>query len=167
MKSSGTNLAIAGVLAATLSIPVFASPRHSTGRAAYSGGHAGGQVTRHNTGGQHPGVHGGARHYGGSTRHSAPRATIYLGVPLAAAAAYYGPRYYYPPVYVARGPQIFYYCAAYNDYYPRVQVCPSGWQQVIQPPGAHPPTYLSPRTTDSYKIGSCKLTRGGFRDARP
>ena len=132
MNRTGIQLAIVAALMATLSFPAFAASRHSGGRTAHSGGHAG----AHYSGG-----HGGGRYYSGA-RYYAPRAAVYLGVPLVAAAAYYGPRYYYPPVHVAGGPGILYYCAAYNDYYPRVQVCPGGWQHVIQPPVApYPPGY--------------------------
>ncbi len=143
MKTSAMKLAIAGVLAVTLALPALAAPRHSGGRSAHSGGHSGG----HSAAGRHAGGRNGARHHGGSARYYAPRAAVYLGVPLIAAAAYYGPRYYYPPAYVARGPGILYYCAAYNDYYPRVQACPGGWQQVMQQPaipylpGYPPPHY--------------------------
>ena len=137
MKEPGSAMMLCVTIVAALSI-VFSLPataagsRHSGGRGA-SAGHVGGHGAGH---------YAGARHYG-SARYYAPRAGVYLGVPLAAAAAYYGPRYYYPPAYSA--PQVFYYCAAYNDYYPRVQVCPSGWQQVLQPPPlsypmAYPPT---------------------------
>lgn len=121
--------AAVGVIAIALSLPALAAPRHSGGRSAsapHSGSHGGGHYA---------GAARGAGHYAG-VHHHGPRFGAYLGVPLVAAAAYYGPRYYYPPAYVAPPPQVLYYCAAYNDYYPRVPVCPSGWQQVIQPPGA-------------------------------
>ena len=137
MNHSKTKLAIVAVLAATLGFPALAAGRHSGGggggRAASGGGHSG----AHHSGGHFSGGYS-ARHYGGGARYYPPRAGLYLGVPLLAAAAYYGPRYYYPPAYVAPAPGALFYCAAYNDYYPRVQVCPSGWQQVIQQP-AYPP----------------------------
>lgn len=99
--------------------------------------------------GRHGG-HSAAPHYGGghaaSPRHfhSAPRVSVYVGVPVAAAAPFYyaAPRYYAPPpVYVAQAPApaYWYYCPAYNDYYPRVQQCPVAWQRVFaQPPAYYP-----------------------------
>ena len=139
MKLSGTRravlTAVAATLAAALSLPAIGSPRHSGGHAERSGGHSAGHYSGGHSAGHYVSGYPAARHYGGA-RYYAPRVGVYLGVPLIAAAAYYGPRYYYPPAYVAPPPQVLYYCAAYNDYYPRVPVCPSGWQQVIQPPGA-------------------------------
>jgi hypothetical protein len=42
------------------------------------------------------------------------------------------PIYYAPPVaQVAPQQQIFYYCADYREYYPRVESCPSNWLRVL------------------------------------
>ena len=165
MGHSKIALAVIAVLAAALSLPSLAARGgHSGGgqaRASHSsgGGHAG---PAHSSGGGHAGPahfsggghagpshfsggrHGGPRYDGGGPRHYGPRVGVYLGAPLVASAYYYGPRYYYPPAYVAHSPAVLYFCAAYNDYYPRVQYCPSGWQQVLaQPaaPGYAPPLY--------------------------
>ncbi|MEO8204423.1 MAG: hypothetical protein ABI630_11190 [Betaproteobacteria bacterium] len=149
--------ATVALLAATLSLPVLAAPRHSGGghggggaAPRHSGGgsggghsaaprHGGGGYAGGNAGGHYAAPRHGGAYAGGYAGHAyggyrAPRAGVYLGLPVLAAAAYYGPRYYYPPAYVApyyAQPAVHYYCAAYNDYYPRVQVCPSGWQQVM------------------------------------
>ena len=58
---------------------------------------------------------------------------------------YYGYPYRYPPavvierqpqVYIQREPYYWYYCPEPSGYYPYVQNCPRGWQQVV--PSAPP-----------------------------
>ncbi len=124
-------LAAIGTVAVCVSQPVLSAPRGSGGRAAHSGGH----------GGNH--AHHGSRH-SGSARHFAPRARFYGGVPFYVAATYYGPSHAYPPVYLAPGPDVHYFCPTYGDYYPRVPVCPLGWEPVVQPPGPYAPHPFTP-----------------------
>jgi hypothetical protein len=70
-----------------------------------------------------------------------------FGVPFYAPYPYYwGPTYYAPPTvvyapqpqvnYVAQPQQSWYYCANPQGYYPNVQSCPAGWQQVPATPPA-------------------------------
>ncbi len=71
-----------------------------------------------------------------------------FGVPFYAPYPYYWgyPGYYAPPPvvyapqprvsYVAPPQQSWYYCANPQGYYPNVQACPSGWQQVPATPPA-------------------------------
>jgi hypothetical protein len=56
---------------------------------------------------------------------------------------YYPPAQYYPPEYIEQpapsqepAPAYWYYCPAVDNYYPYVETCPGGWQQVVpqQPP---------------------------------
>lgn len=98
------------------------------------------------------------RHGGGRTR---AHVGVYIGAPMF--WPYYAQPYYYPqpqpylypqpysyyppvapaapPVYMEQQPsspaqQYWYFCNESQGYYPYVQQCPSGWQQVTpQPPG--------------------------------
>ncbi len=148
--------ATVALLAATLSLPVLAAPRHSGGGhgggsaaprhsgGGYAGGNAGGHYAAPRHGGAYAGGYAGHSYGGGGYGYHGPRAGVYLGLPVLAAATYYAPRYYYPPAYVApyyAQPAVYYYCAAYNDYYPRVQFCPSGWQQVMDQRAPYAPPY--------------------------
>ena len=89
---------------------------HSSGGSHFSGG------VRHFQGG---GFHGGAHHF-----HAAPRVFIGGGfVPF----YYPPPAYAYPPpYYAAPAYQTYWFCPALGAYYPTVQQCPGGWQQVVQ-----------------------------------
>jgi hypothetical protein len=90
-------------------------------------------------------------HHGGGHR---ARVGVFIGVPLAAPfyyppAYYYGPSYYYPPpLAVAPAAPTYYmqqdssqppdgywyYCRDPQGYYPRIQQCPTPWQQVPAQP---------------------------------
>lgn len=107
-----------------------------------------------------------AQAYGGRGHgHSGVRFGVFVGAPLLAYSLYrpyYAPYYDYPPPYYApvvvrqAAPTVYveqspaqapaaqpapqtawwYYCAESKTYYPYVQQCPAGWQQVApQPPG--------------------------------
>ena len=119
MQYSKAGLAVVALLAAAASFPASAD----------RGRHGGHSAAPHSGGGHIA----ASRHY-----RSSPRAGLYVGVPVAAAYYYSAPRYYAPaPVYFARAPApaYWYFCPAYNDYYPRVQQCPGPWQRVLaQPP---------------------------------
>jgi hypothetical protein len=55
----------------------------------------------------------------------------FYAYPYAYAAPYY---YSYPPAYASAPyvePGVWYYCPAYQAYYPQVQACPGGWQAVM------------------------------------
>jgi hypothetical protein len=130
MRNWKAALAVVAVLAVA-SQPALAD----RGRGgAVRGGHAGHPVAPHYSGGHvSP-----PRYY-----RSGPRIGVYVGVPVVAAAYYYAPPRYYapPPAYIAApAPAWWYYCAPYNDYYPRVQQCPVAWQRVLAQPPA-PPAY--------------------------
>ena len=91
-------------------------------------------------------------HSGHFTRH-APIG-IFLGAPLFAPLYFPPSGYYYnpslpssPPVYIeqesatdesAPEPYYWYYCIDSNTYYPYVEECPGGWQQVV--PQTPPPS---------------------------
>ena len=116
-------------------------------------------------GGSHgAGLHGGGTRGGGfhGGQHFHPghgRVGVFIGAPLVfggwayASPYYYYPRPayyypwapYYPPAYIEQGygqpvpeqpaPAYWYYCPNARAYYPYVQQCPGGWQQVVpQPP---------------------------------
>jgi hypothetical protein len=86
--------------------------------------------------------HGGYRHYG-YRRPSVvivPRVVVPFGVPYVYPPAVVAP----PPVYVQPSPQVYvqppppqpywYYCDSAQGYYPYIQQCPGGWQQVTPTP---------------------------------
>jgi hypothetical protein len=124
MRHSKTTLAVIAVLAASLSVPALA---HG------------------NRPGQRSGAAPAARaHFGYPAPHRlfarGARIGVFVGVPLVAAPLFYpAPRVYYPPpVYIEQPPAqpYWYFCPEANAYYPYVQQCPGGWQQVLpQPPG--------------------------------
>jgi hypothetical protein len=89
----------------------------------HGGGHFAGHAGVH--GAFHGGFHSGFHHF-----HGAPRVFIGGGfVPF----YYPPPAYAYaPPYYAAPAYQAYWYCPAYGAYYPTVQQCPGGWQQVVQ-----------------------------------
>jgi hypothetical protein len=118
-----------------------ASDSALAGRGGHSGrsGHIGhsGNVARSG----HHGSHG--------------RIGIFMTAPLfAPLSLYYPPSGYYtpplpasPPVYIeqdpalptpAQQPYYWYFCAGSNAYYPYVDDCPGGWQQVV--PETRPPS---------------------------
>lgn len=121
MRQSRLKLAGVAMLIATLSVPVFARGHAGGGR---SGGHAfsGARVAHVAP----------ARHYAGRAA-----VGVFVGAAVVAPLVIAGPRYYAPPMrYYAPPPQsaYWYFCPAYNAYYPYVQDCPSGWQQVLARP---------------------------------
>jgi hypothetical protein len=111
------------------------------------GGHSG-----HSGRSGHFGHSGGVAHSGHSGSHG--HGGIFLVAPgFAPLSFYYPPPGYYPPlpasppVYIEQDPAQFvpmqepyywYYCAASNMYYPYVDSCPGGWQQVV--PDTPPPS---------------------------
>jgi hypothetical protein len=97
------------------------------------------------------GGYGGHGGHGNQGHHFSHRATIGVFV----GPAFYSPYYYYPPnyypyypavtnvppVYVEQGsagpvlsPGYWYYCGPAGAYYPNVNECPGGWQQVSPQP---------------------------------
>ena len=116
------------LLVASVSLPVFA---RGNGR---SGSSSTGARANTSHAGAHRGFHRGAR------------IGFFVGAPVFAAPYFYpSPRYYYPPpppVYIQQpGQPFWYYCPEANGYYPQVQVCPGGWQQVLPEPPAPAPVY--------------------------
>ena len=110
------------------------------GHSGHSGGRSGHSVS---SGGFHG---GGVRHFNGGHF----RSRVFIGGAVVA-PLYFPPPYYYPPAYYypppaqyieqypapSAAPQssYWYYCPASGAYYPYVQQCPGGWQQVApQPP---------------------------------
>jgi hypothetical protein len=103
-------------------------------------------------GSRHGGYHGHGGSYGRHHfhRHGGFRGNFgfFIGAPLfwpAPYYPYYGYPYAYPPavvierqpqVYIQREPHYWYYCPEPSGYYPYVQNCPRGWQQVV--PSAPP-----------------------------
>ena len=110
---------------------------------AWAGGHGG-----FHAGGSHK--HGGFHKHGRSHRHGRSHGHFgfFIGAPLfwrPPYYPYYDYPYRYPPavvierqpqVYIQREPYYWYYCPEPSGYYPYVQNCPRGWQQVV--PSAPP-----------------------------
>lgn len=118
MANSKATLALIALLAASVSVPVLAKDKvksgHSSAGARAHAGHAGPHRT--------------------FTR--GPRIVFLVGAPVFAAPLFYPrPRYYYPsppPTYIELPSQpSWYFCPDANGYYPQVQECPGGWQQVL------------------------------------
>ena len=95
---------------------------------------------------------GGGGHRGHSHHHS--RVGVFIAAPLLFPWGVYPPAdYRYPPeptgptAYIEKGdeasraaqaPAYWYYCPESRSYYPDVQTCASGWQQLVsQPPPAN------------------------------
>lgn len=125
MKHS--TLAMIALLAASMSVPALARDDRR-GHRSHGSAAARGHI-------HHPGAH---RHFSRGARIG-----LFVGVPLVAAPFFYAPpRVYYtppaPPVYIQQpsAQPYWYFCPEANAYYPHVQQCPGGWQQVLpQPPG--------------------------------
>jgi hypothetical protein len=113
-------------------------------RSAWAAGHGGfhGHGGSHGHGGFHK--HGRFHRHGRSHRHFG----FFIGAPLFWPSPYY-PHYGYPyayspavvierqpQAYIQREPYYWYYCPQPSGYYPYVQNCPRGWQQVV--PSAPP-----------------------------
>jgi len=109
----------------------------STGAWAFQG-HGGHSSGSHISGGVR---HFESSHFAGPHFHSGPR--VFIGG--AFYAPFYYPPYYYDPYYYAPPPpveyvqpapqqQYWYYCGSARAYYPYVQNCPEGWQQVVPQP---------------------------------
>jgi hypothetical protein len=113
-------------------------------RSAWAGGH--GWTGGHGGSAGHGDFHGhdGFRRHGGFHGDFG----FFIGAPLfwpPPYYPYYGYPYDYPPavvierqpqVYIQREPYYWYYCPEPSGYYPYVQNCPRGWQQVV--PSAPP-----------------------------
>jgi hypothetical protein len=102
----------------------------------------------------HSGSGGHTRSGSGGHPHR-PHVGVFVGGAVFGTGYYWPPAYYYPPgfmdpygtpEYIEQGgaapasPKFlgyWYYCASSNSYYPYVQQCPEGWQQVAPhlPPG--------------------------------
>jgi len=131
----GTGVILAATL--VLAVPGMADARpgggHGGGGAKHGGGYRGGH------GHNHGHNHGHYRPYYGYGA-----AAVFFGAPYYAYPYYYpAPVYYAPaPVYVEQPqvvpevPAYWYYCQDPQGYYPQVQNCSGGWQQV--PPQAPP-----------------------------
>ena len=136
MRHPLATLVIVALLAVAMSQPVLArkgGSASSSGRAA------------HASAGTHAGAHSRAGNYAQHRRFAGPpRAFVFLAAPMFAAAY---PAYLYPPAvgyappppleYIEqpRAPDVWYFCPESDAYFPYVQQCPGGWQQVApQPP---------------------------------
>jgi hypothetical protein len=155
MKSLPVGLALL-VIGAFMLVPSMSEANR--GSAGHNGGFRGGGAhvgSFHGNGGSVGGVRRGApfagapisRFHGGRSVRSFPlrSSRVFIGglalaAPLYSYAPYYGyssPYYSYAPGYsaAAAAPGYWYYCPAYQAYYPYVQDCPGGWQAVApQPP---------------------------------
>ena len=128
MENSKATLALIALLVASVSVPVLA---RGNGRSGHSS--AGARV-----------------HTGHAVPHRGfargPRTGFFVGGPVFAAPFFYpSPNYYFPPtppMYIQQPSQPFwYFCPDANGYYPQVQVCPGGWQQVLPEPAGPGPGY--------------------------
>ena len=147
MKPSPSALALL-VLGVLLIVPGMSQAnRGSSGHGGVRGGsaHVG---SFHGSGGSVGGIRRGApiasapvsRFHGGRPVRAFPlRSRVFIGgvavaAPLYSYAPYYpysAPYYSYTPAYSVRAaPAYWYYCPAYQTYYPYVQECPGGWQAV-------------------------------------
>lgn len=113
---------------------------------SHHGGHGGGHYSGGHRGGHYSGGHGGGH------RSVDTHVGVYFGPSFGYDTHYLSPFYYPhaplvvappPTVYIERGnpqsvaqPYYWYYCANPEGYYPYVQRCPGGWQQVAP----HPPS---------------------------
>lgn len=131
-KTSKARLALVAALAISLSAPAYAAPP-AHGR--YGGGAS-------------HGYRGPAQHHSSSGAGAALLITALFGLTALAVATSGPPVPVQPavvPVYppsapVAQAPQpaYWYYCQDSNTYYPYVQQCAGGWQQVTPQPPAPP-----------------------------
>ena len=125
MRHSKARLAVIAVLVASMSVPVLARGR-SGGSHAGRGGHS------------FSGTHAGVGHHR-PHRFFSPRVGVFVGAPLLYAPFLYPPPGSYyplpPPVYMQMPSQEhWYFCPGANAYYPYVEECPGGWQQVAPQP---------------------------------
>ena len=138
MKIFNATLGLMLILLGSAATDSALAVRGGSGRSGHSG-HSG-----HSGGAAHSGHHHGSHGHGG---------IFLVGPVFAPLSMYYPPPGYYPPlpasppVYIeqdpaqpapAQAPYFWYYCAGSNTYYPYVDVCPEGWQQVV--PDAPPPS---------------------------
>ncbi len=118
------------------------------------GGHFGGAMSFHGSG-----FHGGFQGRPVYHRGGGARVGVFVGAPLFWPWYDPWPRYYYPypsaayvppapPVYIEQateepapdeGSAYWHYCASPKGYYPYVQECPGGWQQVPAQPSSQAP----------------------------
>jgi hypothetical protein len=127
-KRNAARFLAAGLLGLCLSGIAYGRSGHS-GRGGF-----------HGSGGFHGPA--GFHHFDHHSFHS----HVFIGGGIVAAPFFYPPPVYYPPPaaveYVEPSPApstpqpgSWYYCPDSNQYYPYVQQCPTGWQQVApQPP---------------------------------
>lgn len=120
--------------AVSILVAGLATLSFSAGAWAWQGGHSRSHISggvRHFESSHFP----GPRHFhGGFHSRVIIGGTFYA--PLYYPPYYYDPYYYAPPPveYVQPAPpQPWYYCASARAYYPYVQACPEGWQQVLPP----------------------------------
>ena len=128
-KRAAARALLAGLIGLCLSGSVLAARGGHSGHSGGRSGHFAGS---------------GGFHHGGHVHHR-----VFIGGAIYA-PLYYPPPYYYPPTYYYPPPvqyvepypapsapqsSYWYYCPDSGAYYPYVQQCPSGWQQVTpQPP---------------------------------
>ena len=122
-------------LIAVLAAAVCVSAQAGRGSGGKSGGKSGGS-SQASSGARS----GGHSHSGNHAHHrgARPRIGAFLGAPVYAAPIHY---YYSPgygsrqpvPVYIEQDPAhgYWYFCPESNEFYPYVQECPVGWQQVV------------------------------------
>ena len=121
-------LAIAAIVLLTLSSAGPAAAANHGGGHGGSMGHPGGMG--HPMG--HPNGHFNHFHGHGGVffRGSFFVGPGFYGYPYAGYYPYYPPYYPYYPGYYSPAPQVWYFCDAYQQYYPNVTQCPSGWRMV-------------------------------------
>jgi len=130
MRQSKAALAIVAVLMVTLSVPALARGRSGGGHGGHSFSGARAPSGHAFSGGRASAGHFGShRSFGGHGRIG-----VFIGVPLFAPLFYPPPVIYAPPqTYIEQAPSqsYWYFCPELNAYYPYVQQCPGGWQQVV------------------------------------
>lgn len=144
MVRSKATLALIAVLVMAVSAPVFA--RKGSGGTGRSGSHASSGAR---VGPGHP--------HTGSSRHTfrGARIAVFAGAAVYGPLAFGARPFYYPlrePVYFDQDsapeyiqqepdPSYWYFCPDSSAYYPYVQACPGGWQQVVPAPPAPPSNF--------------------------
>ena len=129
---------------AALPLMVFVSVLGS--QSALAQHHGGGGHRAHSSpSGHYIGHPAPAFHYAPSVRYYSPPRPVFIAPRIVYGYGYPPPRYYYPPVprpvYLQQvvpnqSDGYWYFCPQANAYFPYVQSCSGGWQQVLPTPPA-------------------------------
>ena len=128
-KTRMQKLAIACIAAFAVLGGIGATNAQMHGGGGHGGGGFHGGGGGHGGGGFHGGgFHGGGFHGGGFHGHS--HGSFFIGAPIIFGPGYYPYGYSYP-YEPQNSDSLYWYCRNPPGYYPAVQICPSGWLQVV------------------------------------